>query len=210
MGSASLPGRHVMANVLRGELNAMGDVILQLTTGNVLILGDAFTKINNAMGNAQLEVLLVETESASVTIIQTAMETGIIEDVVIPVYTNRNLVKIHVLPVTTSANTSIDMEAMIDAYPSITFKEVITCTVEIKIVINVHLATTSRYVQLTRTALVLIPLLHHSYQLRHLLPAHVLQHQQLNQQQQDQQQLDQQQLDQQQLHLLLLHQPLLQ
>merc|ERR1712154_4375 len=120
----------------------------------------------------------------------TAMGTGTIEDVVIPVYTNRNLVKIHVLPVTTSANTSIDMEAMIDAFPSTTFKEVITCTVEVEIVISAHLATTIHYVQLTRTALVLISSLHHSYQLRHLLLAHVLQLHQLNQQLLDQQQMD--------------------
>ena len=204
MGSVSPHGRPVMANVLREELHAMGGVILHPTTGNVLILGDVYTKINNAMGNAQLEVLHVGTESASVIMIPTAMGTGIIENVEIPVYLNGNLVKTHVLPVTTSANTSIDMEAMIDAYPSITFKEVITCTVEIKIVINVHLATTIRYVQLTRTALVLISSLHHSYQLRHLLLAHVLQLHQLNQLLLHQQQLDQLLQDQQLLDQLLL------
>ena len=127
MGSASLPGRHVMANALRGELHVMGGVILQPTTGNVLILEDVSENFINAMENVQLEALHAGTEFASVIMIQTAMVTGIIEDVEIPVYTNRNLVKIHVLLVTTSANTSIDMEAMIDAFPSTTFKEVITC-----------------------------------------------------------------------------------
>ena len=40
MGSASPPGRHVMANALRGELHAMGDVILLSITGIALILED--------------------------------------------------------------------------------------------------------------------------------------------------------------------------
>ena len=134
------------------------------------------------MGNAYLEVLHVGTESASVIMIPTAMGTGTIEDVEIPVSPNGNPVKTRVRLVTTSANTSIDMEAMIDAFPSITFKEVTTSIVEI--VISVHIATTN--VQLTKTALVLISSLHHSYQLRHLLLAHVLQLHQLNQQLLDQ------------------------
>lgn len=134
------------------------------------------------MGNAYLEVLHVGTESASVIMIPTAMGTGTIEDVEIPVSPNGNPVKTRVRLVTTSANTSIDMEAMIDAFPSITFKEVTTHIVEI--VISVHIATTN--VQLTKTALVLISSLHHSYQLRHLLLAHVLQLHQLNQQLLDQ------------------------
>ena len=172
MGSASLPGRHAMANAQRGELHAMGDVILQLTIGAVLILGDVSENFNNAMENVQLEVLHVGTESASVIMIPTAMGTGTIENVVMTVYPNGNLVQMrsHVLLVTTSANTPIDMEAMIDAYLSITFKEVTTSIVGT--VISAHLATTN--VQLTRTALVLISSLHHSYQLRHLLLAHVL------------------------------------
>ena len=123
------------------------------------------------MGNAYLEVLHVGTESASVIMTPTAMGTGTIEDVEIPVSPNGNPVKTHVLLVTTSVNTPIDMEVLRDAFPSITFKEVTTNTVEI--VISVHLVTTN--VQLTRTVLVLISSLHHSYQLRHLLLAHVLQ-----------------------------------
>lgn len=184
MGSVSPPGRHVMANALRGELHAMGDVILKPTTGIVLILEDVSENLNNAMVNAQLEVLHVGTESASVIMIPTAMGTGTIEDVEIPVSPNGNPVKTHVLLVTTSANTSIDMEAMIDAFPCITFKEVTTHIVEVEIVISVHIATTNAH--LTKTALVLISSLHHSYQLRHLLLAHVLQLHQLNQQLLDQ------------------------
>ena len=55
------------------------------------------------MGNAYLEVLHVGTESAS------AMGTGTIEDVEIPVSPNGNPVKTLVLLVTTSVNTPIDM-----------------------------------------------------------------------------------------------------
>ena len=147
MGSASLTGRHVMANALRGELHAMGDVIHQPITGNVLKLEDALENFNNAMENALQEALHVE-PSVSVIRILTAMGIGTIGGVEIPVSPNGNPARSHVPLDTISANTSGDMEAMTDAFPSTTSREATTSIVGS--VIFAHLDTISA--QLTRAA----------------------------------------------------------
>ena len=145
MGSASLTGRHVMANALRGELHAMGDVIQQPITGTVM--GDALGNFNNAMENAHQEALHVE-PSVNVIRIPTAMGTGTIGGVEIPVSPNGNPVRSHVLLDTTFANTSGDMEALTDAFLSTTSREATTSIVGT--VTSAHLDTISA--QLTRTA----------------------------------------------------------
>ena len=148
MGSVSPPGRPVMANVLRGELHAMGDVIQQPTTGFVLTLGDVSENFNNAMENVHQEALHVDPISVSVIRIQTVMGIGTIESVEIPVSPNGHHVKRHVPPGTTSVVTLGDMVAMTDAFHSITSKEATTNTVGI--VTSAPLATIS--VHLIRAA----------------------------------------------------------
>lgn len=128
MVNASPPGRHAMANALREELHAMGTVIQNPYTGTVLKLGDALENFNNAMENAHQEALHVD-PSVSVIRTLTAMGTGTTGSVEIPVSPNGNPVKSHVPLDTISANTSGDMEATTDAFPSTTSREATTSTV---------------------------------------------------------------------------------
>ena len=144
MGSVSPPGRPVMANVLRGELHAMEDVIQLPTTGFVLTLGDVSENFSNAMENVHQEALHVEPISVNVMQIQTVMGIGTIESVEILVSPNGHPVKRHVPLDTTSVVTLGDMVAMTDAFLNITSKEATTNTVEIVIsaplaIISVHL-----------------------------------------------------------------------
>ena len=148
MGSVSPPGRPVMANVLRGELHAMEDVIQPPTTGFVLTLGDVSENFNNAMENAHQEALHVVPISVSVIMIQTVMGIGTIESVEILVSPNGHPVKRHVPLDTTSVVTMGDMVAMTDAFLNITSKEATTNTVGT--VISAPLATIR--VQLIRAA----------------------------------------------------------
>ena len=148
MVSVSPPGRPVMANVLRGELHVMEDVIQPPTTGFVLTLGDVSENFNNAMENAHQEALHVEPMSVSVIMIQTALGIGTIESVEILVSPNGHPVKRHVPLDTTSVVTLGDMVAMTDAFLNITSKEATTNTVGT--VISAHLAIIS--VQLIRPA----------------------------------------------------------
>ena len=147
MVSASQLGRHVMVNALRGELLAMGDVIHQPITGSVQKLGDALENFNNAMENARQEALHVE-PSVFVIRILTAMGTGTIEGVEIPVSPNGNPARSHVPLDTISAITSGDMEALTDVFSSTTSREATTSIVGT--VTSAHLDTISA--QLTRAA----------------------------------------------------------
>ena len=151
MGSVSPPGRPVMANVLRGELHAMEDVIQPPTTGFVLTLGDVSENFNSAMENAHQEALHVVPLSVSVIMIQTVMGIGTIESVEILVSPNGHPVKRHVPLDTTSAVTLGDMVAMKDAFPNTTSQDT---TSTVGIVISAHLAIIN--VHLIRAAPVLL------------------------------------------------------